>query len=414
MWTKDLTPLMPQPPRDHPSGPALKYPPTELDETRIERFIADNPHLQTPFLVVDLNVVRERYRSLCAALPQVGIYYAVKANPDPAVVGLLAELGSNFDVASLGEVDLCLGLGVEARRLSYGNTVKKERDVAAAYERGVRTFAVDSPGELDKVLKHVRTGTVLVRLESAGGSADWPLSRKFGCTSDEAEWLLHRAADAGLAVGISFHVGSQQRDPHAWESPLANVADLARSLAAAGHRLHTVNLGGGMPSTYYAPTPPIDAYGVAISAAVKHHLGDFPELEVMAEPGRFLVGDAGLIRAEVVLIADKASDLGRRWVYLDIGIFNGLTETQEEAIRYRIHCPTASGPLVPAVLAGPTCDSLDVLYERELYPLPEDLGVGDAIHVLATGAYTTSYSSVGFNGFEPLRSYYLPATREAD
>lgn len=381
-------------------------------ETRIEAFIRDNPHLQTPFLVVDLNVVRDRYRSLSAALHNVGVYYAVKANPDPAVVGLLAQLGSNFDVASLGEIDLCLGLGIDAARLSYGNTVKKDRDVAAAFERGVRTFAVDSAGELDKVLKHVHAGTVLVRLESAGGGADWPLSRKFGCTSDEAEWLLHRAADAGLAVGLSFHVGSQQRDPHAWETPLANVGDLARSLAAAGHRLDTVNLGGGMPSSYQAPTPPIDAYGVAIAAALEHHLAEFKDLDVMVEPGRFLVGDAGLIRAEVVLVAAKASDLGRRWVYLDIGIFNGLTETQEEAIRYRIQCPGTRGPLVPAVLAGPTCDSLDVLYEREPYPLPDDLQMGDAVHILATGAYTTSYSSVGFNGFEPLRSYYLPATRE--
>ena len=238
------------------------------------------------------------------------------------------------------------------------------------------------------------------------------LSRKFGCTLDEAKWLVHRAADRGFTVGISFHVGSQQRDPHAWETPLANVADLARSLAAEGHTLSTVNLGGGLPSTYYLPTPPIETYGTAIAAAVKHHLGEFPDLSIMVEPGRFLVGDAGLIRSEVVLIAEKASDAGRRWVYLDIGIFNGLTETQEEAIRYRIHCPDSSAPLGPAVLAGPTCDSLDVLYEREPYPLPLDLRIGDPVDILATGAYTTSYSTVGFNGFEPLRSYCLPASAE--
>lgn len=383
-----------------------------IGNDRIQRFIAENPHLPSPFLVLDLDVVRERYRALTAAFPNSGIYYAVKANPDRAVVGLLAELGSRFDVASLGEIDLCLDLGIHPDLLSYGNTVKKERDVAAAYERGVRIFAVDSELELDKIVKTVPDGTVLVRLESAGGGADWPLSRKFGCTLDEAKWLVHRAADRGLAVGVSFHVGSQQRDPHAWESPLANVADLAASLSAEGHALSTVNLGGGMPSTYYLPTPPIENYGAAIGKAVEHHLGGFPELRIMVEPGRFLVGDAGVIRAEVVLVAEKASDAGRRWIYLDIGIFNGLTETQEEAIRYRIHCPDSSAPLGPAVLAGPTCDSLDVLYEREPYPLPLDLRVGDPVDILSTGAYTTSYSSVWFNGFEPLRSYCLPATAE--
>jgi ornithine decarboxylase len=134
----------------------------------------------------------------------------------------------------------------------------------------------------------------------------------------------------------------------------------------------------------------------------------------MVEPGRFLVGAAGLIRSEVVLVADKASDSGRRWVYLDVGVFNGLAGTPEEAIRYRTRCPGRSGELVPTVLAGPTCDSRDVLDESEPYPLPVDLVAGDIVDILAAGAYTTSYSSVWCNGFEPLRAYYLPPTSEGD
>ncbi len=375
---------------------------------RISQFLDERPELPTPFLVIDLDVVRERYESLRAALPLATVYFAVKANPDPEVVGLLAELGSSFDVASVGEIDLCLRLGIEPDRLSYGNTIKKARDIAAAYARGVRTYAVDSIAELDKIRTHCAEGTVLVRVSTDGDGADWPLSRKFGCTPAEAEVMLLEAADQGLEIGVSFHVGSQQRDPGAWRAPLAVVADLAASLAQYGHRLSTVNLGGGLPSTHFTATPSIDVYGREIEHAVRATLGAEHGMRVMVEPGRFLVGDAGVLRSEVVLITEKATDAGRRWVYLDVGMFNGLTETQEEAIRYRVRCPGTSGELAPAVLAGPTCDSLDVLYEREPYPLPVDLQEGQFVDLLATGAYTSSYSSVWFNGFEPLRTYHLP------
>jgi ornithine decarboxylase len=128
----------------------------------------------------------------------------------------------------------------------------------------------------------------------------------------------------------------------------------------------------------------------------------------MVEPGRCLVSDAGVIRSEVLLVTQKPTDHGRRWVFLDVGRFNGLAETQDEAIRYRMRCLAASGDPVPSVVSGPTCDSMDVLYERELYPLPSDLAIGDYVDVLSTGAYTASYSSVWFSGLEPLRSYYLP------
>jgi ornithine decarboxylase len=379
---------------------------------RIEEFLDAHVDLPTPFLVVDLDVVAARYRSLRTSLPQGEVFFAVKANPDPAVIELLAALGSNFDVASMGEIELCLRHGVGPDRLSFGNTIKKEPDIAAAAALGVRAYAVDAPAELEKVVRHVRTGTVLVRLASDGGGADWPLSRKFGASASEVETLLLGAADAGLDVGVSFHVGSQQHDPLAWNAPLATVARLRAALGRRGHRLSAVDLGGGLPSTHFLPTPPIAVFGREIDIALDRHLGSDHGLDVMLEPGRFLVGDAGLIRAQVVLVADRASDAGRRWVYLDIGMFNGLVETQEEAIRYRIRCPMAGGPTVPVVLAGPTCDSLDILYERELYALPDDLAPGHVVDLLSTGAYTSSYSSVWFNGFDPLRCIYLPPTPE--
>ena len=215
---------------------------------RLDRFLAGHPDAITPFLVVDLDVVRRQYVSLTAALPGTEIFYAVKANPAPEVLSLLISLGSNFDVASRGEIELCLGLGADPARLSYGNTVKKERDIAAAYRCGVRLFTVDSQPELDKVLRTVASGTVFVRIATDGAGADWPLSRKFGCTVGEAWQMLLQAARAGLQVGVSFHVGSQQRNPGAWDRPLGQVAQLARRLAAEGHEFAGVNLGGGLPS----------------------------------------------------------------------------------------------------------------------------------------------------------------------
>jgi ornithine decarboxylase len=256
------------------------------------------PDASTPFLVVDLDVVRRRYVSLTAALPGTEVFYAVKANPAPEVISLLIKLGSNFDVASRGEIELCLGLGADPARLSYGNTVKKERDIAAAFRCGVRLFTVDSQPELDKVLRTVASGTVFVRIVTAGAGADWPLSRKFGCTVGEAGQMLRQAARAGLQAGVSFHVGSQQRNPGAWDRPLGQVAQLAQRLLA-------------------------ETYSAAIAGSVATHLGPRFGGLMMVEPGRYLVGDAGVIRTEVVQIVRRASDPGRRWVFLDVGLFNG-------------------------------------------------------------------------------------------
>jgi ornithine decarboxylase len=225
--------------------------------------------------------------------------------------------------------------------------------------------------------------------------------------------LLRKAAYAGLGFGVSFHVGSQQRDVSAWEQPLATVASLYRQMAMEGFEAVGVNLGGGLPCRYRDPVADIAAYGRAIRRSLDTHLGRRFSGEILIEPGRYLVGDAGLIETEVVLISRRPAEDEQRWVYLDIGMFNGLTETLQEAIRYRIVTPGKNGPLGPVVLAGPSCDSADILYEKSGYQLPADLRIGDRIHFLSTGAYTSSYSSVWFNGFEPLHTFFVSADRDA-
>jgi ornithine decarboxylase len=362
----------------------------------IRRFLAENLALPTPFLVLDLDVVEDRFAQLTGVLPGARVLYAVKANPAPEVLVRLASLGSSFDVASRGEIDRCLGIGVDPARLSFGNTIKKERDIAYAHRCGIDTFTVDARAELEKVIRRAPGAAIYVRLSTSGRGADWPLSRKFGCDPDEALLLLLRAARSGHRVGVSFHVGSQQRDVDAWDEPLG--------FAPAG-----VNIGGGLPCGYREPVADVSVYGEAISGSVQSRLGSDFAGELLVEPGRFLVGDAGLIETEVVLISRGCADGEARWVYLDVGMFNGLTETLEEAIRYRVGAPHSRGPDGPVVIAGPSCDSADVLYEHSGYRLPLDLRIGDRLRLMSTGAYTSSYSSVWFNGFDPLSTHVVCA-----
>jgi len=373
---------------------------------RIARFLAEN-RPETPCLVVDLDVIAEAYDVLRWYLPLARIYYAVKANPAPQIVAMLDRKGASFDVASRGEIELCLANGIAADRLSFGNTIKKEKDIAFAYQAGLRLFAFDSAFELDKLARAAPGAQVFCRILVACEGAEWPLSRKFGCTPEMAVELLRRARDMGLdPYGVSFHVGSQQTDLAQWDGAVGRAAEMFSLLAAADIELRMVNVGGGFPAHYRNDVPAIDGYARAVMAAITRHFGnDLPE--IIVEPGRSLVGDAGVIQSEVVLIAEKGSADGRRWVYLDVGKFNGLAETMDESIKYRITTPGRAGASGPVVLAGPTCDSADILYERTEYRLPLGLEVGDKVEILSTGAYTASYASVGFNGFSPIQTYCI-------
>ncbi len=217
--------------------------------------------------------------------------------------------------------------------------------------------------------------------------------------------LLLKAHQMGLEpVGVSFHVGSQQTRLDQWELPLKQAADLFAALREKGIALSLINLGGGLPTKYQESIAPVRDYGSAIMAAVQKHFGDaLPQMII--EPGRSMVGDTGFIEAEVVLISKKSYQEDVRWVYLDIGKFSGLAETHDEAIKYRMETMGRKGATGPVILAGPSCDSVDILYEKYQYQLPLSLQVGDKIRIHATGAYTSTYSSVGFNGFPPLATY---------
>ncbi len=360
-----------------------------------------------PCLVVDLDVVRDNYGAFAKALPDSRVFYAVKANPAPELLSLLVSLGSCFDTASVAEIEMVLAAGATAERISFGNTIKKERDIARAFALGVRLFAVDCKAEVEKIGRAAPGAKVFCRFLFGCAGAEWPLSRKFGCDPEMAVEVLDHAQKLGLEpYGVSFHVGSQQRRTAAWDEALKSAVAIFRACADRGINLSMVNLGGGFPTKYLREVPAVEAYGRSIFRALRKHFGNaIPE--TIIEPGRGMVGNAGVIEAEVVLVSNKSEHDHVRWVYLDIGKFGGLAETMDESIRYPIKTPRDGGEVGPCVLAGPTCDSADVLYEKRPYDLPISLEIGDKVLIEGTGAYTATYAAVAFNGFHPLRTFHI-------
>jgi ornithine decarboxylase len=360
-----------------------------------------------PCLVVDLDVVRQNYLAFAKTLPDSRVFYAVKANPAPELLSLLVSLGSCFDTASVAEIEMVLAAGAAPERISFGNTIKKERDIARAYALGVRLFAVDCKAEVDKIGRAAPGAKVFCRFLFGCAGAEWPLSRKFGCDPEMAVDVLDHAQQLGLeAAGVSFHVGSQQRRTQAWDEALKSAAAIFRACADRGINLSMVNLGGGFPTKYLRDVPAVESYGRSIFRSLRKHFGNrIPE--TIIEPGRGMVGNAGMIEAEVVLVSNKSEHDHVRWVYLDIGKFGGLAETMGESIRYPIRTPHDGGEVGPCVLAGPTCDSADVLYEKRPYDLPVSLEIGDKVLIEGTGAYTATYAAVAFNGFAPLRAFHI-------
>ena len=374
--------------------------------SKIARYLAAND-VATPALVVDLDRVAANFSAIKAAMPHAAVYYAVKANPAPQILRQLAGLGSNFDAASIEEIEDCLAAGAAPAAISFGNTVKKASAIARAHAHGVPMFAFDSAEEAEKIAKHAPGAQVYCRIAVDNAGADWPLSRKFGCEIDSARRHMLYAAELGLQpIGLSFHVGSQQTGTAAYAAAIAKVAMLFTDLKDRGLKMRMLNLGGGFPIRYRDEVPGIDEFGRAIGHALAKAFGNaIPD--TLVEPGRFLVGDAGVLASEVVLVSRRNDDDAVRWVYLDIGRFGGLAETEGEAIRYRISTTHDGSPQGPVVIAGPSCDGTDVMYDKANYRLPMALASGDRVLLHGTGAYVTSYASQFFNGFRPPAEHYI-------
>jgi ornithine decarboxylase len=342
-----------------------------------------------PFLIIDTAIVREKLRRFRAAMPRVRPHYAVKANPDRRVLKVLAQEGASFEIASTAELDLLLALGVPAAEVFYSNPMRSRDADTYAAAKGVRWFVVDSVDELRRMHSVDPLAHLYLRIATPNIGSDWPLSGKFGAGAAEARDIIAVAAQLGADLaGVTFHAGSQCRNPENWRVGMEKARTLFDAMTKAGLRPRLLDIGGGFPVRHVKPIPSIEVIG----EVVKEALRAFPDdVQVIAEPGRYLVSDAGYFVCRVLGTATRS---GKRWMHWDAGLFGGVIETTE-GLKYKIRTDRA-GPDIAWNVAGPTCDSVDVVMRDE--PLPSDLQEGDFIYIRNAGAYTTAYAS-GFNGF---------------
>jgi ornithine decarboxylase len=297
--------------------------------------------------------------------------------------------GTGFEIASPAELDLLLSLGAQPQDILYSNPIRARHQIEYAARRGVRWFVVDCVQELAKFVGLDRQARLYLRIEAPNDGSDWPLTGKFGVAMDEVGAVIAGAVRLGLRIeGVTFHVGSQCRNANNWRVGIQRARRVFDLLTDAGMRPSLLDIGGGFPVQLTKPIPSIEAIG----AVVEKELSAFDrDIRVAAEPGRYLVADAGCFVTHVIGTAKRS---GRRWLYLDAGVFGGLVE-MTDGLRFGLQTDR-SGPLVPWHVAGPTCDSVDVCLRDEL--LPADLVAGDRVYVVNAAAYTTAYAS-HFNGF---------------
>lgn len=342
-----------------------------------------------PFLIVDTAIVREKLRRFRTAMPRVRPHYAVKANPDRRVLKALVQEGAGFEIASTAELDLLRSLGVPAAEVFFSNPMRSREADAYAAAQGLRWFVVDSVDELRRMHGVDPTAQLYLRIATPNIGSDWPLSGKFGAGAGETREIIALAAKLGADLaGVTFHAGSQCRNPANWRVGIEKARTVFDAMLKAGLRPRLLDIGGGFPVRHVKPIPSIEVIGEVVNEALKAFADD---VQVIAEPGRYLVSDAGYFVCRMLGTATRG---GKRWMHWDAGLFGGVIETTE-GLKYKIRTER-SGPDVAWHVAGPTCDSVDVIMREE--PLPSDLQEGDFIYLRNAGAYTTAYASE-FNGF---------------
>ncbi|GGJ89654.1 ornithine decarboxylase [Pilimelia anulata] len=356
--------------------------------------------IPTPYLVTDLDALADRYARFSDALPDVATFFAMKCNSTPEILQALHRQGASFEVASIGELHALQALGVDPAGVLYSNPIKPPAHVAAAHAAGLWRFGVDSVGELHKIARYAPGSAVYLRLRVDDSTSVFPLSRKFGAELSGARELLLTARRLGLRpYGLTFHVGSQCANPSAWRQAIAAAGTLMSQALEDGIRLEMLNLGGGFPARYVAAVPSITEIATIIEGALRDLLPYRPEL-IAAEPGRHLVAETSVMATTVLGREVRA---GENWLYVDVGAYNGLMETQQTVNGWQFPLWTSLAdhhdvPHVPFTVTGPSCDSSDTMFYG--VSLPERLDVGDTLYIGSAGAYTLSYAS-RFNGFAP-------------
>lgn len=366
----------------------------------------------TPYMLTDVGVIRKRCQSFKKHLPNVKLYYAIKAYSDIKVLLAVEDIVDGFDAASIGEINTLLNLGVDAKRIAYSNPVKPIEAISEAVHRGVDKFAFQSREELHKLAICAQGTKVYVRVKMDDSHSAVPLSAKYGCRPEEAVDLLQYAQELGLEpIGVTFHVGSQQLGLEPWSRAIERSQMIINDARNRGIKCDMINLGGGLPVKYEADDPDFPEVAKVINNALKKGA----DLQYMAEPGRFIVADSSVIVSSVI---GKEERDGRSWLFIDVGLFQAFVGTMRfDTFPYPPYVASraknkteAPATMKKYILTGPTCDSQDIIMlEAEL---PEDLQVGDRIAFPKVGAYTIVYGT-DFNGFKIPARFFIDSTKKS-
>lgn len=344
----------------------------------------------SPLFIIDADRVRRQYCRLASALPGVDLHYALKPLPQATVIATLRDAGAFFDLATNGEVDLVRRLNVAPERCIHTHPIKRDGDIRTALAYGVNRFVVDNPDELRKFVKFRNRASLLIRVSFHSPDAVCDLSRKFGCEPEAVADLLRLAAELRLKIdGLSFHVGSQAGEPGMYVQAIGVCRELMQRAGQGGRNLTILDIGGGFPVDYLQRSTPIEEFCAPIRSALQSLA---PHVRIIAEPGRYIAAPAAVSVASVM---GRALRGGRWWYYLDDGLYGSYSGQMFDHAVYPVEALVPAGSTYPSVLAGPTCDSIDVINEH--LELPK-LEVGDLILGRAMGAYTRA-SATDFNFF---------------
>lgn len=359
----------------------------QIEQEAVEKLAAE---YGTPLLVLSLEEVKKSYNILKKYLPRVKVHYAIKANPHPEILRVMAQLGSCFDVASDGEIRLLHDMGIAGSRMIYANPVKLGAGFTACRDCGVTKMTFDSVSEIEKIKKELPQATVLLRLRIDNSSAHVDLNKKFGAGRENALALMLKAKAAGLDMaGIAFHVGSQTVSAEPYLQALDITRELFEQAEAAGLSLRILDIGGGFP----IPEPKVKFNLPEMLKQIAARLDeDFAATEIWAEPGRYICGTAVNLITGVVGVTERG---GQPWYFLDEGLYGTFSGVLFDQWDFKLISFKESDEKVAATFAGPSCDSLDIMFRGRL---TAPLEVGDLLLVPACGAYTSA-SATTFNGF---------------
>ncbi len=359
-------------------------------DTGLIRQLFDTKELDTPMLLLSRAEIRRNYDALKAALPRVGIHYAVKSNNQQTVIDEISSCGGNFDVCSGKEIDAVLKTGVDPASIVHSHPVKTRYEFDYAVSRGVETFVVDNAAEIPKFMRYTdKKLKVLIRYRiNTNTTAVVNLQYKFGCTVDEVLPIAHLIQEAGHEFyGLCFHIGSQCIYAENYVKALQAAKTLIHALDLAGFDVRVLDIGGGFPVEYVEPIPAIDEFCAPIRKALEKKIR--PGIKVICEPGRFISASPVTL---VCSIIGKSFRDGKMWYYLDDGLYSTFSGIVYDHCQYPV-VTDKRGQEHLSVLAGPTCDSFDVMYDGLMIPEHE---IGDMIVFPMTGAYC-SVSGSDFN-----------------